>query len=116
MINSSLKQLAAAIKTKKISSRELTQSYLSRIETLNPELNAFITVDAEKSLACRCSDKLLEAGQAGINRHPRGAEGYFLRPLAYHLRLEMLGNFIAPYDAQVIERFNAAGAVNPRPI
>jgi aspartyl-tRNA(Asn)/glutamyl-tRNA(Gln) amidotransferase subunit A len=43
MLNSSLTQLGAAMRAKKISSVELTQGYLDRISKLNPQLNAFIT-------------------------------------------------------------------------
>ena len=51
MLNSSLKELAGGLSRKKFSSVELTKAFLSRIEALNVRLNAFITVDAEKSLA-----------------------------------------------------------------
>ena len=51
MINASLKELSAALAAKNISSVELTRIYLERIERLNGELNAFITVDPGKSLA-----------------------------------------------------------------
>ena len=51
MINKSLKQLGEMLQTKQISSVELTQTYLDRIAQLNPEMNAFITVDPDKSLA-----------------------------------------------------------------
>ena len=115
MFNSSLKELAAALAAKKISSRELTQSYLSRIETLNPELNAFITVDAEKSLAqADAADKLLAAGKGGaLTGIPVAQKDIFCaQGWRTTCGSKMLGNFIAPYDATVIEHFNAAGAVN----
>ena len=50
MIAASLKQLSQALATKQVSSVELTQLFLDRIERLNPSLNAFVTVDPEKSL------------------------------------------------------------------
>ncbi len=115
MINSSLKQLSAALAAKKISSRELTQSYLSRIETLNPDLNAFITVDAEKSLMqADAADKLLAAGKGGpLTGIPVAQKDIFCaQGWRTTCGSKMLGNFIAPYDANVIERFNVAGAVN----
>ncbi|MEK6663693.1 MAG: Asp-tRNA(Asn)/Glu-tRNA(Gln) amidotransferase subunit GatA [Pseudomonadota bacterium] len=115
MINFSLKQLAAQLAAKKISSRELTQSYLSRIEQLNPDLNAFITVDAEKSLMqADAADKLLAAGQGGaLTGIPVAQKDIFCaQGWRTTCGSKMLGNFIAPYDASVIERFNAAGAVN----
>jgi aspartyl-tRNA(Asn)/glutamyl-tRNA(Gln) amidotransferase subunit A len=45
MINKSLKQLGAMLQGKEISSVELTQEFLNRIDRLNPEINAFITLD-----------------------------------------------------------------------
>ncbi len=60
MINASIKQLAALLAEKKISSVELTRLYLDRIAALNPALNAYITTNPEASLAqarrpMRCS-------------------------------------------------------------
>ena len=50
MIERSLSALAQALANREISSVELTQFYLDRINRLDPTFNAFITVDAEKSL------------------------------------------------------------------
>ena len=115
MINNSLKQLAAALAAKKISSRELTQSFLTRIEQINPELNAFITVDAEKSLLqADAADKLLATGQGGpLTGIPVAQKDIFCaQSWRTTCGSKMLSNFIAPYDAHVIQRFNQAGAVN----
>ena len=115
MINNSLKQLAAALATKQISSRELTQSFLTRIEQINPELNAFITIDAEKSLLqADAADKLLAAGQGGpLTGIPVAQKDIFCaQSWRTTCGSKMLSNFIAPYDAHVIQRFNEAGAVN----
>ena len=49
MINASLKELAAALAAKQVSSLELTDLYLGRIAQHNPLINAFVTVDEEKS-------------------------------------------------------------------
>ncbi|MDO8930767.1 MAG: Asp-tRNA(Asn)/Glu-tRNA(Gln) amidotransferase GatCAB subunit A, partial [Rhodocyclaceae bacterium] len=51
MIHASLKELAAALAQKKISAAELATLFLDRIEKLNPELNAFITLDRDRTLA-----------------------------------------------------------------
>ena len=51
------------------------------------------------------------AGRAA-DRHPDRAEGHLLRQgLRTTCGSKMLANFVCPYDAHVIERFNAAGAV-----
>ncbi|MFN4166437.1 MAG: hypothetical protein ACK4GK_17830, partial [Ferrovibrio sp.] len=51
LTDASLAALAAQLRAKSVSSRELTQHFLDRIGTLNSAINAFVTVDAEKSLA-----------------------------------------------------------------
>src|SRR5579859_8069346 len=47
----SIQDASALVRTKKISPVELTQGCLSRIERLNSQLNAFITVTADSALA-----------------------------------------------------------------
>ena len=51
MINSSLRELSAALAARKISAVELATLFLDRIDKLNPALNAFITIDREQTLA-----------------------------------------------------------------
>ena len=66
MINASLKELSAALAGKQLSSVELTGLFLDRIGKLNPALNAFITLDREKSLAmAREADNRLARGEGG---------------------------------------------------
>jgi aspartyl-tRNA(Asn)/glutamyl-tRNA(Gln) amidotransferase subunit A len=115
MINASLKQLSAALAEKKISSVELTQLYLDRIAALNPTLNAFITLDAERSLAqARAADAMLAAGNAQpLTGIPLAQKDIFCATgWRTTCGSKMLENFIAPYDAHVIQQFNQAGAVN----
>ena len=66
MIKRSVAALSQALAAKDISSVELTRLYLDRITRLNPEINAYITVDAEKSLAqAKAADDLRASGNAG---------------------------------------------------
>ena len=51
MINASLTELAAALTARKVSSVELTEFFIDRIGRLDKVLNAFITVDPDRSLA-----------------------------------------------------------------
>ena len=51
MHTSSLKKLSEGLRTRQFSSRELTQHFLARIDTLDPQINSFITVTAERALA-----------------------------------------------------------------
>ena len=51
MLNLTAKQLAAELAAKRVSSVEVAEFFLKRINTLGKTLNAFISVDAEKTLA-----------------------------------------------------------------
>ena len=66
MIDKSLKALAQSLATREISSVELSTLFLDRIERLNPDINAFVTVDREKTLAmAAAADARIAAGTAG---------------------------------------------------
>jgi len=115
MFNASLKQLSIQLAGKKISSTELTSEFLQRIQQLNPEYNAFITVNEELSLAqARAADQMIAAGQAGpLTGIPIAQKDIFCaKGWLTTCGSKMLSNFVSPYDAGVIERFNQAGAVN----
>ncbi len=115
MFNASLKQLSLQLAEKKISSTELTTEFLKRIKALNPEYNAFITVNEELSLAqAQAADKMIAAGQAGpLTGIPIAQKDIFCtKGWLTTCGSKMLSNFVSPYDAGVIERFNQAGAVN----
>ena len=118
MINSTVSELSAALAAKKISSVELTRLFLDRIKGLNGRLNAFITVDEEISLAqARVADERRagrgNAGEAGpLTGIPVAHKDIFCtRGIRTTCGSRMLADFASPYDAHVIERFNAAGAV-----
>ena len=114
MIESSLKQLSAALAAKQISSVELTQLYLDRIAKLNPQLNAYITVDAALSLAqAQAADAARAAGNAGpLAGIPIAHKDIFTaKGWRTTCGSKMLDNFVAPYDSHVISQFNTAGAV-----
>ncbi len=114
MVNLSLSELSNALAGKKISSVELTQLFLARIAKLNGELNAFITVDAERSLKdARSADARRSAGEAGpLLGIPVAHKDIFCtQGLATTCGSRMLANFVSPYDAHVIEKFGAAGAI-----
>ncbi|MER2511619.1 MAG: Asp-tRNA(Asn)/Glu-tRNA(Gln) amidotransferase subunit GatA [Nitrosomonas ureae] len=115
MFNASLKQLSTQLAEKKFSSTELTTQFLQRIKQLNPEYNAFITVNEEMSLAqAKAADKMIAAGQAGpLTGIPIAQKDIFCaKGWLTTCGSRMLSNFVSPYDAGVIERFNQAGAIN----
>jgi aspartyl-tRNA(Asn)/glutamyl-tRNA(Gln) amidotransferase subunit A len=115
MFNKTLRELGAALAARQISSVELTQLYLARIAQLNPQLNAFITVNPEMSLAqAKAADALIAAGQASaLTGIPFAQKDIFCaKGWLTTCGSKMLHNFVSPYDAHVISQFNNAGAVN----
>ena len=115
MLNYSLTQLGAALRAKNISSVELTQLYLDRIAAHNPVLNAYITVDAKTSLTqAAAADAMLAQGRAlPLTGIPIAQKDIFCaKGWRTTCGSKMLSDFIAPYDAHVVEQFNKAGAIN----
>lgn len=115
MINSSLKQLGDLLQAKKISSVELTQSFLSRIGQYNPGINAYITLDEAKTLTqAKAADARIASGNvAPLTGIPIAQKDIFCaKGWRTTCGSKMLANFIAPYDAHVVTQFDAAGAVN----
>lgn len=114
MHTATLKELSQALAAKRISSVELTRLLLDRAKLLGRELNAFITLDEDKSLA---QAKLADARIARGEAHPLTGIPFAHKDLfcAKGWRTtcgsKILHNFDAPYDAHVIEQFNNAGAV-----
>ena len=114
MHKKTLAELARELKARKISSEELTRGFLERIERFNPRLNAFITVLKEPALAeARAADKRLAAGQGGpLTGLPIVHKDIFCTAgVKTSCGSKMLDNFVAPYDATVVERLKQAGTV-----
>ena len=115
MINSSLKQLGDMLQAKKISSVELTQSFLTRVSQYNPSINAYISLDEAKTLAqAKAADARIAAGDvAPLTGIPIAQKDIFCaKGWRTTCGSKMLANFIAPYDAHIISQFDAVGAVN----
>ena len=115
MLNATLRELSAALEAKKISSVELTRQFLGRIGRLNGELNAFITVDEERSLSqARRADERRARGERGalLGVPVAFKDIYCTKGQRTTCGSRMLANFTSPYDAHVVERFDQAGAVS----
>ena len=115
MINSSLKTLSQMLAKKEVSSVELTQTFLNRINTFNPEINAYIALDQDKTLAqAKAADVRIAAGNAEVLTGIPIAQKDIFCANGWKTTCgsKMLANFVAPYDAHVITQFDAAGAVN----
>ena len=109
-----LTEIAAGLRQGEFSAVELTELLLRRIEASDGSLNAFITVTADQALqAAKRADEARAAGQGGVlNGLPLVHKDIFCtRDVLTTCGSHMLDNFIAPYDATVVERFAAAGAI-----
>src|ERR1700723_2961705 len=114
MHNLFIGELADRLAKRQISSVELTQHFLGRIERLNPALNAMITLTAKQALAdAAAADARLSAGERGpllgiplIHKDIFCTDG-----VRTSCGSRMLDNFVAPYDARIVARLKAAGTV-----
>ncbi len=110
----SVSELSRGLAQGEYSSEELTRALLTRIEQAGAGLNAFVTVDADGALAAaRAADARRQAGEAGpLDGIPLAHKDIFCtRGLRTSCGSRMLDNFVAPYDATVVERLAAAGMV-----
>ena len=114
MYNDSIKELAAKLQAKQISSVELTDYFLDRINRLDGGLNSVITLNTEGAKkAAVNADKIIAAGDAGIlTGIPLLQKDIFCTEgLRTSCGSKMLDNFISPYSATVVEKLNQAGTV-----
>jgi aspartyl-tRNA(Asn)/glutamyl-tRNA(Gln) amidotransferase subunit A len=110
----SVGELAAGLRARAFSSVELTRSLLERIERFNPELNALITVTAAQALAqAQAADRRLAQGtpEPLIGIPLVHKDVFCTQGVRTSCGSRMLDNFIAPYDAAVVERCQKAGLV-----
>jgi aspartyl-tRNA(Asn)/glutamyl-tRNA(Gln) amidotransferase subunit A len=114
MYQKSLQELSQALSNKEISSIELSQFFLDRINRFNPKLNALITICEESALKqAIAADKILTSGNAdplcGIPLLHKDI--FCTNNIKTTCGSKMLDNFIAPYDATVVEKLSTAGMV-----
>jgi len=110
----SLHAAARLLRNREISSRELTADCLKRIEQVEPQLRALITVCADQAMAQASeADRVLLAGDgAPLTGIPFVAKDLLCtRGVRTTCASRMLENFIPPYDATVIARLRAQHAV-----
>jgi aspartyl-tRNA(Asn)/glutamyl-tRNA(Gln) amidotransferase subunit A len=114
MHHKTIAQLSAGLAAGEFSSTELVRALLERIERFNGTLNAFITITADQALArAQAADQRRAAGEDGpLTGIPIAHKDIFCtRGVRTSCGSRMLDNFIAPYNATVVDNFEAAGAV-----
>ena len=110
----SLRELAAGLRAKQFSARELTQHFLRRIAAHDGQLNSFVTVCAEAALReADAADALLAQGGGGpLTGIPLAQKDIFCTEgVKTSCGSRMLDTFVAPYDATIVTRLKQAGTV-----
>ncbi len=109
-----IREAQRLLETRQLSSVELTKDCLERIRQVEPEVHAFVTVSDELALKqAKEADDLLAAGNGqpltGIPVAVK--DNMCTRGVRTTCSSKMLENFIPPYNATVVEKLKAAGAV-----
>lgn len=102
------------LKKKEISAVELTRSVLEQIDAVEPLINAYITVTAEQAIsAAEAADRAIAQGDIRLlTGIPIAVKDLICtRGIRTTCASKMLETFIPPYDATVMAKLNAAGAV-----
>ncbi len=114
LLTASFSELTHAVKNKKISSVEVTQFFLNRIEKLNPKLNAFTHVNRN---AIEDAKKIDADISAGKDTGPLAGVVFGIKDMLCTKGMpstagsKILQGFVPPYDATVVARLKIAGAV-----
>lgn len=114
MYRQTLSELSDALAQKRISSVELTRHFIDRINLHNPVLNSFITVTVDAAMEqARAADAKRARDEATpLTGIPMAHKDIFCTSdIRTSCGSKMLDNFIAPYDATVVEQLNNAGMV-----
>lgn len=112
-----ISELAAKLAKREVSAREATQACLDQIARVDGNIRAFISHDAADALAqAEAADKLIARGGDGVSRPLLGMPIAVKDVLAVknqplNCGSKILGKYVSPYDATVVERLKAAGAV-----
>jgi Asp-tRNA(Asn)/Glu-tRNA(Gln) amidotransferase A subunit family amidase len=108
-------QLAELVRTRKVSSVDLTKMYLGRLKRYGPKLNCTITLTEELALEqAGAADRQIAAGRYRGSLHgiPWGAKDLFAtKGIPTTWGAEPYREQVIDYDATVVERLRAAGAV-----
>lgn len=118
MLNSlTISELTARLARREVSAREAMQSCLDQIARVDGQVHAFISHNAADALAqAGAVDQLIASGTTPAQKPLLGVPLAVKDVLAVqghplNCASKILGNFVSPYDATVIEKLKAAGAI-----
>ncbi|MCK4707153.1 MAG: Asp-tRNA(Asn)/Glu-tRNA(Gln) amidotransferase GatCAB subunit A, partial [Gammaproteobacteria bacterium] len=113
-MHKTIKELQTGLAQGDFSSAEITADYLTKIKQLNPDINAYITVTEEQALQqAKAADQLIADGKAtALTGVPLAHKDIFCTDgVVTSCGSRMLENFKAPYNANVIEKFESQNSV-----
>jgi aspartyl-tRNA(Asn)/glutamyl-tRNA(Gln) amidotransferase subunit A len=105
------REIRDAVRAREISAVEICEKALARVEAHNPRLNAFLTIAADRALdRARAVDRNRHMGSlAGVPIAIK--DNIMTRGIRTTAASKMLRAFVPPYDATVVRRLEAEGAV-----
>jgi len=107
--------LAALIRTKQLSSREVVQAHLDRIQAVNPTINAVVTLMAEQALTS--ADAADKAVTSGASLGPLHGVPFSIKDaldtagVLTQRGSKLFAGNIPDKDATAVARFKAAGGI-----
>lgn len=111
----SISDLTQALKSKKVSAVEVTKHFQQRIEKLNPQLNAYVTLDETAVKQAEAVDQKISRGETNgaLLGVPVGIKDLICtRGVRTTAASKILENFVPPYDATLFARLKRAGAIH----
>lgn len=112
--HASIKEITSAVRSKKISVQEIAKYFLSRIEKINPDLNAFITINENLiAEAKKLDEQILKQNLEGkILGIPVGIKDMLCtKGIRTTAASRILNNFVPPYDATVVKKIKDQGGL-----
>ena len=113
----SISELSAKIAKREVSAREAMKACLDRIQQVDGQIHAFLSHDPTDALAqADAVDRAVAAGATLAQQPLLGVPVAVKDVLAVknqplNCGSKILGKFVSPYDATVIEKLRAAGAI-----
>lgn len=114
LIDLSLQQMQQQLGARSLSSVELTRAFLERIAATDQQVNAFITLSEESALqAAEKADRRIAGGDAAaLTGIPLALKDIFsTEGILTTCASKILANYVPPYDATVVGKLKAQGAV-----
>lgn len=114
LIDLTITQALAKLKSREISATELTRAYLDRIEKYSTDLNCYITITPERALsdAAAADARYTSGNTLPLDGMPIGMKDLFAtRGIRTTAASRMLENFIPEYESTISQKFIDAGTV-----